>query len=255
MARRVAVVLLLAGVIGSGAPRAVYAQGGAAAGAPVRSARALPSTIPLFPLDDLMVFPNVIRPLRIYEPRYRAMMADALAGDRVIGIVQLRPGYEADYEGRPPVYAVGCAGVIADSEQLPDGTYNLLLRGLVKFRIVSEDNSRPYRRGRVEVLIEEPDATERQALAGERERLLGLLGASVSRPPDEVASEDIVNTLAQFLAMPVARRQELLEANGPLARARGLVRLIEDKVALPMPQPPPSSTGDAPPAAPPVTAP
>lgn len=197
--------------------------------APVRSARALPSSIPLFPLDDLMVFPNVIRPLRIFEPRYRAMMADALAGDRVIGIVQLQPGYEADYEGRPAVYAVGCAGVIAESEQLPDGTYNLLLRGLVKFRIVSEDQRRPYRLARVEVLLEEPGAEERAALGEVRERLLDQLGPAVARPPREVADDDVVNTLAQFVMMPVARRQQLLEADGPLARGRLLLQTLQEQ--------------------------
>src|SRR5262245_23557279 len=82
---------------------------------------ALPSTIPIFPLQDVMLFPNVSRPLYIFEPRYRAMIADALKGDRIIGMVLLRPGYEADYEGRPPVYAIGCAGVMTDVERLPDG--------------------------------------------------------------------------------------------------------------------------------------
>src|SRR5215207_370332 len=101
--------------------------------APVRGADALPTTIPLFPLDDIAVFPNIARPLHIFEPRYRAMIADALKGDRIIGMVQLRPGYEADYEGRPPVYGIGCAGVISEVEELPDGRYNLMLQGLVKF--------------------------------------------------------------------------------------------------------------------------
>ena len=75
-------------------------------------ARTLPATIPIFPLQDVMLFPHSSRPLHIFEPRYRAMVADALAGDSIIGMVLLQPGYEADYEGRPPVYAVGCAGVI-----------------------------------------------------------------------------------------------------------------------------------------------
>ncbi len=81
----------------------------------------LPPMISIFPLDDVMLFPNIPRPLHIFEPRYRAMVADALKGDRIIGMVLLRPGYEADYEGRPPVYPIGCAGVITDAEPLPDG--------------------------------------------------------------------------------------------------------------------------------------
>src|SRR6266852_6320835 len=69
----------------------------------------LPATIPIFPLGDAMLFPNVSRPLLIFEPRYRAMVADAVKGDRLIGMVTLRPGFEADYEGRPPIYPIGCA--------------------------------------------------------------------------------------------------------------------------------------------------
>src|SRR5437870_111132 len=99
----------------------------------------LPATIPIFPLGDAMLFPNVSRPLLIFEPRYRAMVADALKGDRLIGMVTLRPGFEADYEGRPPIFPIGCAGAITSVEELPDGRYLIMLRGLVKFRVVSED--------------------------------------------------------------------------------------------------------------------
>ena len=63
----------------------------------------LPRTIPIFPLPDVMLFPGATRPLHIFEARYREMVADALEGDRLIGMVMLQPGYEADYEGRPPV--------------------------------------------------------------------------------------------------------------------------------------------------------
>src|SRR5713226_1591196 len=73
-----------------------------------RDAGSLPPTIPIFPLEDVMLFPNISRPLHIFEPRYRAMVADALKGDHIIGMVLLKPGYEADYEGRPPVYSIGC---------------------------------------------------------------------------------------------------------------------------------------------------
>lgn len=193
---------------------------------PVRGADALPANIPLFPLDDLMLFPNVERRLQIYEPRYRAMMADALKGDRLIGMVQLRPGYEADYEGRPPVYSIGTAGVITEFELLPDGRYHLVLRGLVKFRILSEDHSRLYRLARVEPIREEPDERERDALRALRERLVDLLVAGADRPPPEVADEDVINTLAQFVTIPVAERQRLLEIDGPLARGQALVALV-----------------------------
>ena len=89
-----------------------------------------------------MLFPNVFLPLHIFEPRYREMVADALASDRMIGMVLLRPGWERDYEGRPPVYPIGCSGVITHVERLADGRYNIVLRGVERFRIVEEDHDR-----------------------------------------------------------------------------------------------------------------
>jgi Lon protease-like protein len=196
---------------------------------PVRGADSLPSSIPIFPLDDVMVFPNILRPLHIFEPRYRTMIADALKGDRVIGMIQLRPGYEADYEGRPPVFAIGCAGVIEQVEQLPDGRYNVVLRGLVKFRILGEDQSRPYRLARVEALLEEPDDRERAALAKQRERLVALLPSGSDLPPPALADEDVVNALAQHLPIGALERQELLELKGPLLRSEALIDLLQRK--------------------------
>src|ERR1700675_4355766 len=102
--------------------------------------------LPLFPLPNVVLFPNVFLPLHIFEPRYRQMVADALAGDRMIGMALLRPGWEREYGGRPAVYGVGCSGVITHVEQLADGRYNIVLRGLERFRIVGEDHERDYRR-------------------------------------------------------------------------------------------------------------
>ena len=71
-----------------------------------------PFSIPLFPLPTVVLFPNVLLPLHIFEPRYRQMVEAALGGDRMIGMVLLKPGYEADYEGSPAIYRTGCAGLI-----------------------------------------------------------------------------------------------------------------------------------------------
>ena len=90
----------------------------------------LPPTIPIFPLPNAVLFPNVFLPLHIFEPRYREMVADALQGDRIIGMVLLRPGWEPDYDGRPAIYPIGCAGVITNAERLPDGRFNIVLRGM-----------------------------------------------------------------------------------------------------------------------------
>jgi uncharacterized protein len=196
---------------------------------PVRGIDSLPETIPIFPLDDVFVFPNILLPLNIFEPRYREMIADALKGDRVIGMVQLRPGYEPNYEGRPPVFGIGCAGVITQVDQLPDGRYTVLLRGLVKFRILSEDQSRPYRLARVEPIPEEPDAKERAALTRQRERLIALMPSGAEPVPREIADEDVINALSQYSRIDALQRQDLLELNGPLLRSEALIKLLEKK--------------------------
>jgi len=142
---------------------------------PAAGVRTLPQTIPIFPLPEPTLFPSVSRPLTIFESRYRAMVADALKGDHIIGMVMLRPGYEADYDGRPPIYPVGCAGIITDAVELPDGRYNIVLRGLVRFRVASEDQSRAYRLARVDALPESLNEEDTAALRAMREKLATVL--------------------------------------------------------------------------------
>src|SRR5262245_18673705 len=97
-------------------------------------------------------------PLHVFEPRYRKMVADALATHQTIGMTLLQPGWEKDYEGRPPVYPVGCAGTIERSEPLADGRYNILLRGRARFRVTGERTGEPYRLAEVESLADDPGA-------------------------------------------------------------------------------------------------
>jgi hypothetical protein len=199
----------------------------------------LPPTIPVFPLPNVVLFPNVFLPLHIFEPRYRAMVREALAGDRIIGMVLLQPGYEADYEGRPPVYGVGCAGVITHSELLPDGRFNIVLRGLEKFRITSEDGGKPYRIAQVESISEDLPESDRTPLRQQRTRLEAVLAAAIERSsaeprfPPAVADEDLVNALAQYMELEALERQALLERHGVLARCRGLIELLEMKSLSP----------------------
>ena len=194
------------------------------------AADTLPGQIPIFPLEVAMLFPGVSRPLYIFEPRYRAMVADALKGDRIIGMTTLRPGYEANYQGRPPVYEVGCAGVISEFEELPDGRFNIVLRGLVKFRVTGEDDSRPYRIARVEAMPETVAESEKAALRTQRERLEDLVTrGGRSKVPPEMPDEELVNMVAQHLPVSLAERQNLLELEGVLVRAQALIHLIESK--------------------------
>jgi len=92
----------------------------------------------LFPLPNLVVFPHVMQPLHIFEPRYRAMLEEALADDGLIGMVLLAPGWETDYEGRPPLRAVGCLCRVATYHKTDEGSYNVLVLGLRRIKIEKE---------------------------------------------------------------------------------------------------------------------
>jgi hypothetical protein len=198
----------------------------------------LPPTIPIFPLPNVVLFPQVFLPLHVFEPRYREMVGDALDDDRIIGMVLLRPGWEGEYEGRPAVYPIGCAGLITHAERLGDGRFNIVLRGLEKFRIVGEDDSRSYRLASVET-IEEPMAEgDREPMRVARRRLEALLvpqpsgRAADSKVPPSMADEDLVNSLAQYLELEPVEKQALLERNGLLARCHSLIELLEMKVIV-----------------------
>jgi Lon protease-like protein len=194
-------------------------------------ARSLPGTIPLFPLPNVVHFPRAVLPLHVFEPRYRALTRDALGGARLVGMVLLRGDWQADYLGTPPVFETGTAGEIVRSEELADGRFNLVLRGLREFRIRRELRRAAYREAEVEWREE-----ERGRLAPAlRARVVDLVQEFVRRGhPDatgEVAAptddELFVNVVAQQLALPVIERQALLEASGVTARAERLVEVLE----------------------------
>jgi Lon protease-like protein len=196
----------------------------------------LPSELPLFPLPNVVLFPAAFLPLHIFEPRYRQMVADSLGGERLIGMVLLRPGWEADYEGRPAVYPIGCAGFMTHADRLDDGRYNIVLRGLQTFRILEEarpeSTNRPYRIAQIES-IQESVPDDPAAVREERLRLERLIARRLRRSTGDIAiprdmrDEDVVGALAQHLVLDPIEKQALLERNGLLARCRSLVELIE----------------------------
>jgi Lon protease-like protein len=198
----------------------------------------LPPTIPIFPLPNVVLFPTVCLPLHIFEPRYRDMVADALEGDRIIGMALLRPGWEGDYEGRPAIYPVGCAGLISHAERLPDGRYNIILRGLEKFRVIRERDQRAYRVADIDPMMEALSERDRELVRSERQRLEALLvpqpaGRGVDpKVPPSMADEDLVNALAQYLELETVEKQALLERDGLVARCRSLIELLEMKVLV-----------------------
>jgi Lon protease-like protein len=193
--------------------------------------------LPLFPLPNVVLFPNVFLPLHIFEPRYRAMVADALASDRLIGMVLLRPGWEHEYEGRPPVYSIGSSGLITHVERLADGCYNLVLRGIERFRILEENHDLLYRRAVVEALGERQlNDVDRAAIARYRTQLEAMLASEVERAgarmPAAMSDQDLVNALAQYLNLEPLEKQALLERDCLASRAGSLVELLEMKTMM-----------------------
>jgi len=112
-------------------------------------------SVPLFPLPDVVLFPGIMLPLHIFEPRYRAMVEDALEGERLIAMSLLRPGWESCIETKTaPIFSTVCVGEITSEQRLPDGRFVLMLQGLSRARTIEEDpaDPPPYRTARVELL-------------------------------------------------------------------------------------------------------
>lgn len=184
--------------------------------------------LPIFPLSNVVLFPRLATPLHLFEPRYRQMAHDALAGDRRIGMVVVRPDFADDMPGDPPIYPVGCMGSVTESQQLPDGRYSLTLHGEYRFRVVEEE-PRPeqqlYRTARVTALQETYDDGDRERVARLRASVIESVGVIVretqperaaSLAPDLFTGVDdttLVNLLSNALALPVEEKQALLEAD------------------------------------------
>jgi Lon protease-like protein len=192
--------------------------------------KTLADLIPLFPLPNVVLFPQMPLPLHIFEPRYRKMVADALQSHRTIGMVLLQPGWEALYEGRPPVYPVGCAGTIERSEPLADGRYNVLLRGATRFRVVAEHEGEPYRRAEVVALADAPgDPADIEA---KRRAVLAAIGRASEGPVSlvlqaELPADVFVNALAQSLDLSPVEKQSLLDCDTIAARYGRLLEILD----------------------------
>jgi uncharacterized protein len=184
--------------------------------------------LPIFPLSNVVLFPRVKTPLHLFEPRYRQLAREVLKGERRIGMVVVRPEHAEDMPGNPPIYPIGCAGLITESQRLPDGRYNLVLLGEHRVRVVGElppDASRLYRLARV-VRLEEPypDA-ERERVGRLRSAIIEDVGLLVrhtqterSHPFDPalfagVDDETFVNAVSNAFAFPPPEKQGLLEAD------------------------------------------
>jgi Lon protease-like protein len=185
--------------------------------------------VPLFPLPNVVLFPDVPLPLHVFEPRYRALVADALGSHRTVGIAVLKPGYEADYHGRPPIYPIGCSGTIVQEERLEDGRFNIVLQGRERFRVVEEQGGGPYRLAFVEPLSEQPsgDHSSLDVLGREVLEAISRLGDSSVVVQGDVSASLLVNGLCQELDLPVVEKLDLLSCESIESRARRLLELLE----------------------------
>jgi Lon protease-like protein len=196
----------------------------------------------LFPLPNLVLFPHVVQGLHIFEPRYREMMTDALADDRMIAPVLLQPGWEEEYEETPAIESVACLGQIAWHETLPDGRFNLRLRGLSRLRIVEEVRTdKLYRVARAELV---PDVVPAE-MSRLKELRRMLAEAVVPRftgddPAQqqlfdlfqgELALGHVCDILAYALPFPLEIKQALLTEPHVDIRAEIIVQALEVSAA------------------------
>jgi uncharacterized protein len=188
--------------------------------------------VPLFPLPNVVLFPGMFLPLHIFEPRYRQMTADALAGERLIAMALLKPGWQDGYEGSPPIHDIVGMGKIVEDATLPDGRYNLILLGLTRVRVVEEIGKGMYRTARVEILEErEPHGHDaerkRRILLGLYEELLLRLAGKVAKPPEDVPLGMLCDLVASMIAPDPATRQALLGELDVSLRCARVLELLQ----------------------------
>ncbi|MFN5632367.1 MAG: LON peptidase substrate-binding domain-containing protein [Sphingomonadales bacterium] len=185
--------------------------------------------ISIFPLPGAILLPGMQLPLHIFEPRYRALIGDALARDRLVGMVQPKGGGP-----QPALFDVGCLGRIEDVEALEDGRYNIVLEGLQRFTILRElDASTAFRQVEAELWDEKESGDllslgERAALEQEARRFADAQGYAVDwNSVVELDDYSLVNIIAQIAPFDVAAKQALLEAQGLAARSELIIQLMQ----------------------------
>ena len=200
--------------------------------------------IPLFPLPQTVFYPNTLLPLHIFEPRYRQMVADALAGGRKIGMVLLSPGWEANYFSAPAIATVGCLGEIEKHVRLEDGKYNMALKGLNRFKIVGETEGKPYRRAKIERLPEINDQSLTRGPNALKEELIRHCQEYTRQlPSGENFKKDmhldacktlshLTDQITYQLNLTVEQKQTLLEEQDVLRRVNTVHLALKMKIDI-----------------------
>lgn len=185
----------------------------------------------VFPLPSAVLFPHTVLPLHIFEPRYRALVRDALDTDRVLALAQLEPGWEGSYGGRPPLQPMMCVGVIIWHEEVEDGRYNLLLQGVCRARLVEElPPDKLYREVRAEIIEDFPyhgpeEEQLRQAVFELSSRVPATYAEGLLPITARASGGMLADVVAAAVVPETERRQQLL---GELDVRRRLSEVLGD---------------------------
>jgi Lon protease-like protein len=197
-------------------------------------------TIPLFPLTNAVFFPKTTFPIHVFEERYLRMTDEAMKGEKMIGIILLKKGWHHNYFGQPEIYRIGTVGKIREFQTLPDGTYNIVLQGIQRFRIIKEHHDSPYRQADVELLPNEPIGASEETIQQEKQSLIHIFSQFLKEvkeydlPLDlfsqNLPYDELVNLTIHYFDHLMSKKQDLLEENNVYHRGIRLKRLIENRI-------------------------
>lgn len=192
---------------------------------------------PIFPLPSVNLFPETTASYHIFEPRYVEMIESVLAGDGLLAMATLKPGYEEEYYGSPDVYPVACLGKVKSFEELDGGKYNIVLEGLFRVGLGKVVQDNPYRVVEMEKL---PELDMMEDFGEEREDLLLRLNYLMEHSPEDLdfspilGNEDsfvaIVNLIARTLPLKYQQQYKLLAMDSIRERANKTLWYIDDQI-------------------------
>ncbi len=194
----------------------------------------------LFPLPNLVLFPDGFAPLKVFEKRYVKLIEDASEDDGLVALATLKPGWEADYKGSPPIHPIVCVGKMLRQQQTPTGKYDVLLYGLMRARILEERPTSPYRTARVELLDDRALPVQAEAIAQRMQRALDLVPGRKSviwemrRMANQLRGIDAApgryaDAVANASDLQHEDRYQLLAEQNVLHRLERLIHMLEER--------------------------
>lgn len=191
------------------------------------------SRVGLFPLPNVVLFPEQSLSLHVFEPRYRKLVSDVLEQGLLLAVPRLKPGFDANYYGAPPVFSLCGVGQITEYSRLPDGRYNIVVLGLGRGRILEEQRSEPYRMARITPVDDVPlsDTLTLEMLRTELLKLFRRVAPQLPGPAKELEirlreagdAARCADVLAGALLEDADERQALLEELDPSRRLTSLI--------------------------------